>query len=229
MIVPRLLLAATLAAAPLATAAAQGLSSGMLSASPTADPTAPPPPPPPAAPTPVPVAPPPTAIAKPPAPPPPRAAPQRAARVGWNVALFQVDPLGTLIGSPIEFPCTASGCEQALRLDIAGKPYSFLIELTFVPKGAYFALQPMQKEISKVVDFEAAAVGPTFLKLRPNTRFNTTLRFTLTGSALPDAEQQPGQLLTNSHSLVFHRKLKPDVILKFSISPQSEAERKVVE
>jgi hypothetical protein len=142
-----------------------------------------------------------------------------SAGVPWQVTIFEIDKAGTLVGDPHGFACTATGCEEALTLDISGKPFRFLVELTFVPKGAYFALQSMQPEISSVVAFEEGFVGPTFLQVRAGTVFNTTLRFTLTGTAMAETEQQGAQLMPNARSLVFHRRMVPDLTLRLALAP----------
>ena len=148
------------------------------------------------------------------------------ARHPWHVTLFQVDNAGTLVGNPIDFACPGSGCEQAIRLDVLGRPYRFLVAITVVPAGAYFALQPLQPEIKGVIGFEEGYIGPQFLQLRQHQRFNTTLRYVLTGPAMAAAEGQGVQLMPNESSLVFHRKLMPDLTLKVSMEPVEKAPAK---
>ncbi len=167
---------------------------------------------------------------------PPSALPQRpssiptpGARRGWDITLFQIDKASTLVGNPIAFPCTPTGCEQPVTLDIAGRPFRFLIAVSFVPKGAYFAVQPLQPDVTRVIEFEKTYLGPTFLQVREKARFNTTLRFTLVGPAMRESEEQPGQIMNNQRSKVFQRKLSPDLILRVSLAPAAEGELKPVE
>jgi hypothetical protein len=156
--------------------------------------------------------------------PPPRPSiiPEPSAKRAWDIKVFQIDKAGTLVGDPIEFPCAASGCERNTTLDVTGQPFPFLIVVTFVPRGAYFALQPMQPEITRAIEFEKTYLGPTFLQLRNKERFNTTLRFTLVGPAMRDSEDQPGQMMNNQRSRVFQRKLSPDLILRVALAPAPE-------
>lgn len=163
---------------------------------------------------------------------PPRPVPVPAApRHAWQISLFQIDRSGTLVGNPKEFTCTPTGCEQVVSLDIEGKPRDFLVALTFVPKGAYFNLQSMGEEVAKVVEFEKGFVGPLFLQVRQNQRFNATLRYTLAGSAMAEAQQSGPRLMQNERSLVFQRKMAPDVTLRIALAPaeKPEAEIKPVE
>ena len=152
----------------------------------------------------------------------PSAIPEPSAKRAWEVKVFQIDKSGTLVGNPIEFPCGATGCERPVKLDVAGEDYNFLIVITFVPRGAYFALQPLQPEITKVIEFEKTFLGPTFLQLRNKERFNTMLRYTLVGPALKESADEPGRMMNNDRSRVFQRKLTPDVSLRLSLAPATD-------
>ena len=162
-------------------------------------------------------------------PPRPSAIPEPSAKRTWDVKLFQVDKANTLVGNPIEFTCGPVSCETPVKLDVAGKPAAFLVVVTFVPRGAYFALQPQQEGITKAVEFEKTYVGPTFLQMRGKTRFSTVLRFTLVGPAMRESEAQSAQMMDNQRSRVFQRKIEPDVILRVALSQAAEGELKPVQ
>ena len=162
-------------------------------------------------------------------PPRPSAIPEPSSKRTWDVKLFQVDKANTLVGNPIEFTCGPVSCETPVKLDVAGKPAAFLVVLTFVPRGAYFALQPQQDGITKAVEFEKTYVGPTFLQMRGKPRFSTVLRFTLVGPAMRESEEHTAQMMDNQRSRVFQRKVEPDVILRVALSQAAEGELKPVQ
>lgn len=152
-------------------------------------------------------------------PPPASRAPLTTGKHPWRVTLFQIDKSGTLIGNPQDFACTQSGCEQFIHLEVDGKQVGFLVAITIVPKGAYFSLQPFGEEVTKVIEFEKGFVGPLFLQVKSDQRFNATLRYTLTGPALAESQGQSVQLMQNDSSLVFQRRLAADLILKVALEP----------
>lgn len=154
-----------------------------------------------------------TAIAQQPRP------PRVTLRTVWDVTLTQIDKSGTVFGNPQEFKCTATGCEQPIILDVDSKPIQFLAVLTFVPKGAYVAVQSMQPEIRKVVEFEKGFQGPIFLQVRQETHFVTTLRFVLIGAGIAQSDANSPQLMPSNKGLVFHRKLAPDLTLRLTLQP----------
>lgn len=142
-----------------------------------------------------------------------------ALRTVWDVTLTQIDKSGTVLGIPKEFSCTATGCEQPIILDVDGKSIQFLAAFTFVPKGAYVALQSMQPEIRKVVEFEKGFQGPIFLHVRQETRFAATLRLVLIGAGIAESDANSPQLMPSNKGLVFHRKLIPDLTLRLTLQP----------
>ncbi len=146
-------------------------------------------------------------------------APLTTGKHPWRVTLFQIDKTGTLIGNPQEFACTQSGCEQFTHFDVDGKPVGFLVAITIVPKGAYFGLQSFGEEVTKVIEFEKGFVGPLFLQVKSDQRFNATLRYTLTGPAVAESQRQGVQLMQNDSSLVFQRRMSADLILKVALEP----------
>ena len=151
-------------------------------------------------------------------PPPPSTTPEPSAKREWNITLFQIDKANTLVGSPVAFACGPLSCETPVELDVAGKPVAFLVVVTFVPHGAYFALQPQQQAgITKAVEFEKTYLGPIFLQIRGKTRFTTTLRFTLAGPAMRDSEERAASMMDNQRSRVFQRKIEPDLILRVAL------------
>ncbi len=162
-------------------------------------------------------------------PPRPSAIPEPSAKRAWDIKLFQIDKANTLVGNPIEFTCGPVSCEVPVKLDVAGKPGAFLVVVTFVPRGAYFALQPQQEGITKAVEFEKTYIGPTFLQMRGKTRFNTTLRFTLVGPAMRESEDHSASMMNNQRSRVFQRKVEPDLILRVALSQAAEDELKPVD
>lgn len=142
-----------------------------------------------------------------------------ALRTAWDVTVTQIDKAGTVVGDAKEFSCTATGCEQPIVLDIDGKPIQFLAVLTFVPKGAYVAVQSMQPEIRKVVEFEKGFQGPIFLQVRQESRYSTTLRLVLIGAGIAESDANSPQLMPSNKGLVFHRKLAPDLTLRLTLQP----------
>lgn len=152
-------------------------------------------------------------------PPPVTRAPATTGKHPWRVTLFQVDKSGTLVGEPQSFACTQSGCEQIVRLDVDGRQVGFLVAITFTPRGAYFSVSSMSEEVLRVVEFEKGFVGPLFLQVKSNERFNATLRYTLTGAAVAESQRQSTQLMQNDRSLVFQRRMLPDLLLKVALEP----------
>lgn len=136
----------------------------------------------------------------------------------WQVTITQVDSTGKRLTDPVGVACPPSGCEKVLQLFVDFKSHQFIAGITFVDKGAYVALQPMARELGQVVDFQRGFRGPVFVKVRDDENNKTdTLRFTLTGPAVPEAGKGSAPLMTNPHSLVYHRKLEPDMILRIEL------------
>ncbi len=152
-------------------------------------------------------------------PPPATRAPTTTGKHPWRVTLFQIDKSGTLLGEPQSFACTQSGCEQYLRLDVDGQQVSFLVAITFTPRGAYFGVSSMSDEVLRVIEFEKGFVGPLFLQVKSNERFNATLRYTLTGPAVAESQRLSTPLMQNDRSMVFQRRMLPDLLLKVSLEP----------
>lgn len=141
----------------------------------------------------------------------------------WQVRLTQLDKAGTIVGEAVSFACVQTGCEQYLALDIEGKPRRFLAAITFVPKGAYIGLQSMDQGVTKVVEFDKGFAGPIFMQARDGADYTQMLRFTLTGPALAESEASGAQLMTNSRSMVFQRKIEPDLLLRVDLLPPAVA------
>src|SRR5262245_17219508 len=74
----------------------------------------------------------------------------KTAAPAWGVTITQIDKQGTVVGEPLVFDCTPTGCEQLVKFDVEGKSYGFVASFSFVPKGAYVAIQPTQPEVSRV-------------------------------------------------------------------------------
>ncbi|MCW3474485.1 hypothetical protein [Limobrevibacterium gyesilva] len=136
---------------------------------------------------------------------------------------MQLDKTGTLLGTPWAFACPRSGCQEFLDFYVAGKARRFLAAFTFVPKGAYIAVQSMTPELRQVVEFEKGFEGPIFVLVRDANTVAQTLRFTLTGSAMAESDQERTQLMNTDRSLVFQRKLEPDLTLKVELTPPPPA------
>ncbi len=136
----------------------------------------------------------------------------------WHVIITQVDATDTALSEPVKVECPASGCQQDLRLFVGYKAQPFLAGINFVDKGAYVALQPMASDLGQAIDFQTGFRGPVFVKVRADENERTdTLRFTLTGTAVADATGGNAAIMKNSESLVFHRKLVPDLILRIEL------------
>ena len=136
----------------------------------------------------------------------------------WQVTITQVDKTGKALTDAVNVSCPPSGCEQVLPLYVDLTPRQFIAAITFVDKGAYVALQPVAREVGQVIEFEKGFKGPVFVKVRDNENDKIQLlRFTLTGAAAPEAGKGSTALMSNQRSLVFHRKLEPDLILQIEL------------
>ena len=140
------------------------------------------------------------------------------AKTPWQVEILQLDQNGTLVGQPQEMTCSRGGCQTMVSLEISGVPQRFLAVLTFVPRGAYLALQAQTPELGSTIEYEKGFQGPVFLPFH-NGQAQQTLRFTLTGAALDGPDNKGPKLMQNDRSLVFHRKLNPDFIVRIQLSP----------
>jgi hypothetical protein len=136
----------------------------------------------------------------------------------WQVTITQVDVSGKNLTDPVSTDCPSTGCQQQLRLIVDYKEQPFLAAITFVGKGAYVALQPLVSELGQAIDFQKGFRGPVFVVVRADEKQKTDrLRFTLTGPAAPDAAGGNAAIMNNAQSLVFHRKLTPDLILRIAL------------
>ena len=136
----------------------------------------------------------------------------------WRVTITQVDGSDKALTDPVKFECPASGCQQDLQLFVDYKAQPFLAGINFVDKGAYVALQPQQQDLGQAIDFQTGFRGPVFVKVREDENEKIgALRFTLTGAAVPDAAGGNAAIMNNAQSLVFHRKLVPDLILRIEL------------
>ena len=139
-------------------------------------------------------------------------------RAPWQVTITQLDKTGRALTDAVNIACPQSGCEQVLQLYVDLTPHQFIAAVTFVDKGAYVALQPMATDIGQVIEFEKGFKGPVFVKVRTDENDKIELlRFTLTGPAAPEAGHNSTAMMSNPKSLVFHRKLYPDVILRLEL------------
>jgi len=141
-----------------------------------------------------------------------------AAAPAWQVTITQVDAHDKDLTDPVKMECPVTGCEQQLRLVVDYKEQPFLAAITFVARGAYVALQPIARELGQAIDFEKGFRGPIFVMVRADEKQKIDkLRFTLTGPAVSDAAGGNAAIMNNAQSLVFHRKLAPDVILRVAL------------
>lgn len=147
----------------------------------------------------------------------------KAAAPAWSITLTQIDKSGTVVGAPIAFDCTPTGCEQLMTLDVEGQPIGFIATFSFVPKGAYVGVQSMQPEVKKVIEFEKGFQAPIFVQMGSDHRYAGMLRFTLVGPAVKEQESESPQIMSNSTSLVFHRKLVPDLTLRLELAAKPPA------
>jgi hypothetical protein len=144
------------------------------------------------------------------------AAPSPAAP--WQVTLTQLDKSGKALTDALNVSCPQSGCEQVLPLYVDYQSHQFVAAITFVDRGAYVALQPMTRDVGQVIEFERGYKGPVFVSVRRNEHDKIALlRFTLTGPAAPEASKNSTPMMSNPQSLVFHRKLDPDLILQIEL------------
>ena len=136
----------------------------------------------------------------------------------WQITITQVDATDKALTDPVKVECPAGGCQQDLRLFVDYKAQPFLAGINFVDKGAYVALQPIAPDLGQAIDFQTGFRGPVFVLVRKDENEKTdTLRFTLTGTAVADATSGNAVIMKNSESLVFHRKLVPDLILRIEL------------
>ena len=139
-------------------------------------------------------------------------------RPPWQVTITQLDKTGKALTDPLNVTCPQSGCEQVMQLYVDLNPRQFIAAITFVDKGAYVALQPLTPDVGEVIQFEKGYSGPVFIPVRPDEADRIELlRFTLTGPAAPEADQGGAAMMSNQQSLVFHRKLDPDLVLRVEL------------
>jgi hypothetical protein len=147
-----------------------------------------------------------------------------AAPKPWQVTITQIDAANRALTDPVKVECEPTGCEQALQLFVDYKAKPFLAGITFVDRGAYVALQPLASELGQAIDFQDGFRGPVFVSVREDENAKTeTLRFTLTGPAVPETSKGNAVIMNNPQSLVFHRKLNPDLILRIELVRPSSA------
>src|SRR5579862_157196 len=88
-----------------------------------------------------------------------------APRAPWQVTITQLDLSGKALTDALNVTCPQSGCEQVLPLYVDYQSRQFIAAITFVDKGAYVALQPLGREVGKVVEYEKGFEGPVFIKV----------------------------------------------------------------
>jgi hypothetical protein len=143
------------------------------------------------------------------------AAPTRAA---WQVTITQLDKAGKALTDPINVTCPQSGCEQVMQLYVDLTPRQFIAAITFVDRGAYLQLQPLTPDVGDIIEFQKGYKGPVFINVRQDEADKMdVLRFTLTGPAAPEADKGSTAMMSNQQSLVFHRKLDPDLVLQIEL------------
>ena len=134
----------------------------------------------------------------------------------WLVTMTQIAQTGRTMGAPVSISCDRTGCESRISLTIADTPQPFLASFTFVQRGAYLALRALTAGPGRIIGFQDGYEGPIFLQVR-RAETVQTLDFTLTGTATTPTQQEATPLMNNQQSLVFHRKLDPDLILRVQI------------
>jgi hypothetical protein len=141
-----------------------------------------------------------------------------APRPPWQVTITQVDKSGKALTNPLNISCPQSGCEQVLPLYVNYQSHKFIAAITFVQNGAYVELQSLDKDVGQVIGFERGYEGPVFINVRTDEHDKIEqLQFTLTGPAAPEADKGGTAMMSNQNSLVFHRKLDPDLILQIEL------------
>jgi hypothetical protein len=136
----------------------------------------------------------------------------------WQVSITQLDATNQPINEAAKVACPTDGCQLELQLFVDYKAQPFLAGISFVDKGAYVALQPMAPALGQAIDFQKGFRGPVFVRVREDESVKTdNLRFTLTGPAVPDGGKGTAPIMNNTQSLVFHRKLTPDLILRVEL------------
>lgn len=138
------------------------------------------------------------------------------------VRLTQLSTGGQPVGETRAFDCPETGCQQAMALEVDGRPVPFVVDLQFVSRGAYVSLQTRVVEVAAVVEFEKGRRGPAFLRGASAEPIGQTLRFALAPAATLrrlDAAADGKTLATGN---VYTRKLAPDVVLRVEIEPARE-------
>jgi hypothetical protein len=143
----------------------------------------------------------------------------KAATANWQIRIIQIDNAGTMVGLPQGLSCPRDGCQTPINLDVEGKARRFIAIITFVKAGAYLGLQATAPALGKVIDFDKGFEGPIFIPLFGPGRDSASLNFILTGLAVSDSNQDAPLLMHDSQSLVFHRKMQPDLTLKIDFTP----------
>jgi hypothetical protein len=137
-----------------------------------------------------------------------------AAPPAWQISITQEALNGRALDKPTRIDCPQSGCEAPVTLLVGDKHQHFLAGFTFVASGAYLSLQALEPGLGKVIGFSDGYEGPIFIMVR-GARSDQLLRFTLSG--VPNAPGTGPALMDNTHSLVFHRKLDPDLSLRIDL------------
>jgi hypothetical protein len=133
----------------------------------------------------------------------------------WRITLTELALNGRVIGKATPISCPRDGCNAPLSLTVGDTPRRFLVAFTFVQRGAYLSLQALTPEPGKVIGFEDGYQGPIFVAVRGPHEIQT-LNFTLTGVA--ETDPNTPALMNNAQSLVFHRKMNPDLTLKVDLA-----------
>jgi hypothetical protein len=146
-----------------------------------------------------------------------RAAPGGApkADAAWQITLTQLALNGRILNKPTEITCPPSGCDAPVSLLVGDTMRRFLAGFSFVQSGAYLSLQALEPGLGKVIGFTDGYEGPIFIGVR-GAKGDQMLRFTLSGVA--DYGPKIPALMNNAQSLVFHRKMAPDLSLRVQLS-----------
>lgn len=134
----------------------------------------------------------------------------QASQVDWQISVTQQALDGRALARPAAIACRPRGCEAPVTLLVGDRHRRFLAGFTFVQRGAYLTLQALDPGLGHVIGFTDGFEGPIFIAVRGATS-DQLLRFTLSGVA--DGGAAAPALMDNTHSLVFHRKLHPDLTL----------------
>lgn len=134
-----------------------------------------------------------------------------------TVRLTQLDADKVPVGGVRELVCSETGCQKTIALLVDKVAQTFIAEIEFVGRGAYFTLQSRSVAIGQVVEFAKGRPGPTFLRQSDKSEIDAQVTFVMSAAAsLRELEgvASAGSLASGN---IYARKREPDVILRIEV------------